>query len=38
MTDKEEEEVERKCEIMAKAYVKMAEEVLGYKKKKTSHG
>ena len=34
MTDKEEEQedqVERKNEIMEKAYVKMAEEVLGYK-------
>ena len=37
MTDKgeeQEDQVERKNEIMEKAYVKMAEEVLGYKKKK----
>ena len=35
MTDgEEEEEVERKSKIMEKAYVKTAEEVLRYKKKK----
>ena len=35
MTDEgEEQEVERKSEIMEKAYVKTAEEVLGYEKKK----
>ena len=37
MTDKgeeQEDQVERKNEIMEKAYVKMAEVVLGYKKKK----
>ena len=37
MTDEGEEQegqVERKSEIMEKAYVKMAEEVLGYKIKK----
>ena len=37
MSDKgeeQEDQVERKIEIMEKAYVKMAEEVLGYKKKK----
>ena len=37
MSDKgeeQEDQVERKNEIMEKAYVKMAEEVLGYKKKK----
>ena len=37
MTDKgeeQEDQVERKNEITEKAFVKMAEEVLGYKKKK----
>ena len=38
MTDEGEEEegdeVERKSEILEKAYVKTAEEILGYKKKK----
>jgi len=32
--EEQEDQVERKSEIMEKAYVKMAEEVLGYKKKK----
>ena len=32
--EEEGDEVERKSEIMEKAYVKTAEEVLGYKKKK----
>ena len=42
MTDEgeeQEDQVERKSKIMEEAYVKTAEEVLGYKKrKKTSHG
>ena len=39
-TNEEEEIVERKSEVMEKAYVKTAEEVLGYKrqKKHTNHG
>ena len=32
--DEQEDQVERKSEIMEKAYVKTAEDVLGYKKKK----
>ena len=41
MTDEgeeQEDQVERKSEIMEKAYVKTAEEVLGYKRRKTSLG